>query len=96
MKFHFHPQAGEELDQAVEYYEDCQPGLGLEFAEEVYAAIRRICEYPCAWQKMSKNTRRCLLNRFPYGLIFQAKSDLVRIIALANLHRRPNYWKSRI
>jgi len=96
MKFYFHPQADAEFDQAVQYYEDSQSNLGIEFAEEVYAAIVRICEYPDAWSVMSKNTRRCLVNRFPYGVIFQVKSGVLRIIAVANLHRRPGYWKNRI
>jgi len=96
MRFHFHPQADDEFDQAVRYYENCQPGLGLEFAEEVYATVARISEYPEAWSPMSKNTRRCLVNRFPFGLIFQIKPDILRIVAVANLHRRPGYWKDRI
>lgn len=96
MRFHFHPQADDEFDQAVRYYENCQPGLGLEFAEEVYATVARISEYPEAWSPMSKNTRRCLVNRFPFGVIFQIKSDILRIVAVANLHRRPGYWKDRI
>ena len=70
MRFFFHRQADEELDEAVRYYEDCQPGLGLEFAEEIYATITRISEYPDACSRMSENTRRCLVNRFPYGIIF--------------------------
>jgi hypothetical protein len=70
MRFYFHPDADAEFDRAVEYYEQCQPGLGLEFAEEVYAAIARVIEYPGAWSAMSKNTRRCLTNRFPFGLIY--------------------------
>ena len=69
MRFLFHPQADDEFDQAGRYYENCQPGLGLEFAEEVYAAVARIAEYPEAWSPMSKNTRRCLVNRFPFGVI---------------------------
>ena len=44
MTFSFHPRADAEFDEAVRYYEDCQSGLGLEFAEEVYAAIRRVSE----------------------------------------------------
>jgi len=48
MRFYFHPDADAEFDRAVEYYEQCQPGLGLEFAEEVYAAIARVIEYPGA------------------------------------------------
>lgn len=96
MKFYFHPDAKEELDGAVTYYEQCQPGLGLEFAEEVYATIARIIEYPNAWSTLSKNSRRCLVNRFPYGVIYQIKSRTLRIIAVAHLHRRPGYWKERI
>jgi hypothetical protein len=96
VRFYFHPLADREFDEAVGYYEGCQTGLGLEFAEEVYAAIGRISEYPDAWSEMSKNTRRCLVNRFPYGVIFQVKSDMLRIIAVANLHRPPGYWKDRV
>jgi hypothetical protein len=41
MRFYFHPEAEAELDKAVEYYEQRQQGLGLEFVEEVYATITR-------------------------------------------------------
>jgi hypothetical protein len=44
MRFLFHPAAENEFDLAVEYYETCQPGLGLEFAEEVYSTIARISQ----------------------------------------------------
>lgn len=95
MRFFFHPRADEEFNEAVQYYEECQPGLGLEFAKEIYASIGRVAEYPNAWSEMSKNTRRCLVNRFPFGVIFQIKSGKLRIMAIANLHRRPGYWKDR-
>ncbi len=49
MRFHFHPDADTEFDKVVDYYEECQPGLGIEFAEEVYATIARIIAYPRAW-----------------------------------------------
>ena len=96
MRFYFHPDADAEFDKVVDYYEECQPGLGIEFAEEVYATISRIIAYPRAWMSMSKHTRRCLVNRFPYGVIYQVKSDMLRIIAVADLHRRPGYWQDRV
>jgi hypothetical protein len=67
MRYLFHPEAEAELNDAVDYYDECQEGLGLEFAKEVYAAIESICEFPLAWAPLSQNTRRRLLNRFPYG-----------------------------
>ena len=69
MRFYFHEDAETEFDKAVEYYEGCRPGLGLEFAQEVYAAIARVVQFPEAWTPMSRNTRRCLVNRFPFGVI---------------------------
>jgi len=42
MNFYFHPEAEQELLQVVSYYENCRPGLGIEFSHEVYLAIIRI------------------------------------------------------
>ncbi len=41
MNFYLHPQAETELDDAISYYDNCEFGLGLEFAEEIYSAIGR-------------------------------------------------------
>jgi len=95
MNFSFHPEAREELYFSIDYYEDCQEGLGLEFSEEVYATIQRIIDYPEAYPKISQNTRRCLTNRFPYGIIYQIKTKHIYIIAVTQLNRRPGYWKDR-
>ena len=95
MRFYFHEHAEEEFDRIVEYYETCRTGLGIEFAREVYATVERIIRYPEAWSPMSRNTRRCLVNRFPFGVIYQVKSGSVRIIAVADLRRSPDYWLDR-
>ncbi len=66
MTFGFHPEAEIEFIAAVDYYEESQPGLGLDFAREVYAAIKRIIDYPDAWSKATHHTRRCLVNRYHF------------------------------
>ena len=95
MRFFFHEDAEAEFNKAVDYYEECRPGLGLEFAQEVYAAILRVVQYPDAWSPMSKNTRRCLTHRFPFGVIYRLKSNYIEIIAVADLRRHPSYWRDR-
>lgn len=75
LKFTFHPEARNELSQAVDFYETQQKKLGLEFLDEVYSTIRRIIEYPIAFPELSTNTRKCLTNRFPFGVIYQIKED---------------------
>jgi len=96
VNYSFHPAARLELFQAVEYYDTCNAGLGSEFYDEIDAAIHRVLRYPEAWSLLSDRTRRCLTNRFPYAIIYQIKSDEIRIIAVAHSHRKPEYWESRI
>jgi len=67
MKYSFHPSAKKELNEAIDYYNDCQDKLGLESSKEVYKSIQIILQFPQAWSQLSKNTRRCLVNRFPYN-----------------------------
>lgn len=95
MKFRFHPEAEAELNEAVDYYDGCQEGLGLEFAKEVYSTIESICHFPFAWTPLSKNTRRCILRRFPYGVIYQAEGNRITIVAVMQLNRKPDYWSKR-
>ena len=97
MNYIFHPDAKKELAQAVVYYENCQKGLGSEFLEEVYSTIQRVLTFPKAWSTLSVNSRRCLTNRFPYGVIYQIINDnTVRIIAIMQLNQKPYYWHERI
>ena len=96
MNYSFHPEAKEEFFESINYFEECQKGLGLAFSKEVYSAIQRIIHFPSAWSKFSKNTRRCLTNRFPYGVIYQMKGEEIIIIAVMQLNREPRYWDKRM
>lgn len=89
--------AERELDEAVEYYESQQFGLGTRFRNEVILALHRIQLHPQAYPLLSARARRCLVSRFPYGIIYQHKpeSHLVLVVAIAHLHRKPDYWQSR-
>lgn len=91
----FHPEAETELSQAIDYYEHIEPGLGYDFASEVYAAVQRAAAYPQAWAILAGNVRRSLLHRFPYGVLYSEHSDSLFILAVMNLHRDPEYWKDR-
>jgi len=95
MNYAFHPEAKVELNEAVDYYNSCQADLGFDFAREVYGAIQNILAYPEAWTPLSKNTRRCLVHRFPYGVIYQITAGGILIVAVMQLNRRPGYWKDR-
>ena len=95
MTFSFHPEAEEEFNQAIEYYENNAPGLGYDFSIEVHSAIQNIVNFPTAWPIIEEDMRRCLVKRFPYGVIYSVEDGVVFILAVMHLRRHPDYWKNR-
>lgn len=85
-----------ELAEAVAYYNSQKSELGSQFAEEIRRTIERVLQYPEAWTPLSKRTRRCRTNKFPYGVIYQVRADALLIVAVMHLHREPQAWKSRL
>lgn len=88
--------AKQELDEAITYYETESPGLGNDFLNEALNALDRVGKHPDAWHQCSARTRRCLLRRFPYGVIYVHSENEILVVAVACLHRRPEYWLERI
>jgi plasmid stabilization system protein ParE len=97
VKFRFLTPASAELDDAVVFYEAQRRGLGHEFAAAVERTLSRVALFPDGYPQIGLYSRRCLVPRFPYGVIYQLrKSDaLVLVVAVALLHGRPDYWKPR-
>ena len=95
MTFSFHPEADIELFNSISQYEDCEKGLGYDFSIEVYTSIQNILEYPEAWPILDGEIRRCQTNRFPYGILYSIEQNEIFILAVMNLHRKPDYWRHR-
>lgn len=95
MTFSFHPEAEEEFHSAIEYYEDREAGLGYDFSVEVFTAIQNVVTHPHAWPLIEDDIHRCLVNRFPYCLLYAIEESGIFILAVMHLRRHPNYWKDR-
>jgi toxin ParE1/3/4 len=91
----FHPEAETELVAAAEFYDTHSPGLGLDFIAEVQRATRALVIYPRIGRKFSKRLRRVLVQRFPYGLLYQIDPDEILVVAVAHVRRRPGFWRQR-
>lgn len=94
--YRFHPEAETELYLSIDYYESIEPGLGYDFALEVYETIQRILDFPRAWAILDGEVRRSLVKRFPFGVLYSEEPDDVLILAIMNLHRSTDYWKHRV
>jgi len=96
MKVRFLTLAQRELDDAVAWYNEQAAGLGYDFLDEVDRAVRRTVAFPMSCPEIEPGLRRCLLARFPYGLIYGIEDDSIVVIAVTHLHRLPRYWADRV
>lgn len=94
-RIEFHPEAEAELLSAARYYEDHAENLGLDLLVAVQRSYQRLAEFPASGHPFGQRLRRVLVPGFPYGLIYRPDPERIVIIAVAHLHRRPGYWRSR-
>jgi plasmid stabilization system protein ParE len=92
----FHPDAVAELERAKAWYEAQRPGLGESFFQEITTAISRIREAPNTWPEYKRGTKRFLVHRFPFAIIYSQHSNSLLVVAVMHLKRRPGYWQSRL
>jgi plasmid stabilization system protein ParE len=91
----FRPAAAADLEEAADWYEAKRSGLGLEFLDAVRATLATISENPKHYPVLHRDTRRALVQRFPYGLYYRIMAGRVLIVACMHGRRRPSRWKSR-
>lgn len=90
--------ASEELAEAVRWYERQRPGLGGDLFDAVATSFSRIESDPELGTPISPDrlTRRVLVNRFPYQVVYRIRANEIVIVAVAHLKRHPRYWTDRI
>lgn len=91
----FHRLAEYELNEAAQYYDLKEPGLGAAFLEEIDRCLQSVQAAPEAGVILGGTVRRRLLRRFPYALLYKIKPSGIRVLAVMNLKRRPTYWVGR-
>jgi Plasmid stabilisation system protein. len=89
-------EARQELRHAVKFYRSVRQELGDDFLAKVEKGVELIRDHPRAWQEGSHGTKRYLLNRFPYGIVYKQFGNTILIVAITHLHRLPDYWHDRI
>ena len=88
--------ARNELAEIKRFYNLQQKGLGDAFQREAEAATKLILDRPLAWQIELEPTRRFVLNKFPYKMVYLVRADQVIMVAIMHQHRNPDYWVDRI
>lgn len=84
-----------DLDQAANWYDEEQAGLGSRFLSDVDQVFGRIHAMPLQFPVVSDNIRRALLHTFPYAVYFRETDEALLVVAVLHLRRRPGLWRVR-
>jgi plasmid stabilization system protein ParE len=92
----FHPEAVLEAAAAFEWYSQRSETAASRLLAELNAAVTKIAAEPERWPRYLDGTRRYLLRRFPFIVVYRRTPyGAVEILAVAHARRRPGYWKTR-
>jgi plasmid stabilization system protein ParE len=90
------PRAWPEIEEADDWYLQRSLDASTEFIAAIFDALESISHAPARWSKYLHGTRRFVLSRFPFSIIYLDEPDVVTIVAVAHNKRRPGYWERRL
>lgn len=88
----FSTRALREIGEARAWYEIQSAGLGEEFIAAMELQLKRLEQAPLLYVEVIPKVRRALLPRFPYGLFYIVREDLVHVLAVLHDARNPGQW----
>lgn len=89
------PEALREIEDAIDWYRERSPRTAEAFARETERAVQLIAADPRIWPHFEAGTRRYVLRKFPYSIIYREQEDRIEIVAMAHHKRQPRYWQGR-
>lgn len=96
MDFRFHPEAREELDDAIAWYTERDADVGRRFRERVGQAIELLRKNPFVGAAVKDTPyRHYVIRGFDYVIFYEDRGGELIIEAIAHTSRRPGYWMKR-
>jgi plasmid stabilization system protein ParE len=93
------PEVEQDVAKAAAWYEERQPGLGLDFVAEVVRVWDALAGNPLlnSQRHPTKNIRWRTTVRFPYRVIYEVDEPRRRVTIAAVLHaaRHDRHWRRR-
>jgi hypothetical protein len=59
-------------------------------------AAAKIEAHPQAWPRLRGGVRKCLVEAFPYKLLYAIEADCIHVVAVMHAKRNPDYWVERM
>ena len=91
-----HPEALAESEETARFYAARDATISTAFTVALESALFDIMTHPEAHPAYLHGTRRLVMGRFPFSVVYSIEEGSILLIALAHMHRRPGYWRGRL
>src|SRR5690606_4708806 len=83
------PKALEDLQQAIDYYNEQLQGLGIRFEGNVNDTFGKIQKMPKAASFAYDTVRYKVVEDFPFIITYEELDNLIAILRIFNTHQQP-------
>ena len=93
---HIEADAEKDLAHAIAHYDLERDGLGLEFLAEAKTLFLRIAETPRIYAPFLKASRKAVMARFPYVVLYFFDDETVFVVGVIHGNRRSRTMTARV
>ncbi len=94
-KVNLHPEARLEVREALDWYLERSVQAADGFLDQFDLGIQFIVQNPESWPEYEAGTRRCVLRKYPYSIVYREVGEFIEVVAVTHHKRRPRYWVGR-
>ena len=84
------PEAQREWNEAVDWYDEREPGVGLRFNSVVWDQLKTLAAHPERFPMAGRLARKAKIKGWPYSIFFVANETQRQIKILAVWHAKRN------
>jgi toxin ParE1/3/4 len=92
VKVRYSALARADVREAKAFYRRESQKTPVKFAAELRHALRRIREHPQSGSPYELGTRRFILDRFPFSVVYFSTIDGIHVVAVQHHSRDSGYW----
>lgn len=96
VRVRFWPPADLELMEIVAWYEQQCRGLSLVFLRALDHTLLHLASWPEQRALIGEHTRRCVMQRFPFVILYVADEQGLTVLGVVHASRDPKSWADRV
>ena len=95
MEVIYHPLAWRDVVEILRYYRKVSDRLADEFHDELRSLLDVAAGNPFRFPSTDRGFRRANLSRFPFHVLYEVRSDVIRVMLVRHHKRNPQFGMKR-